>query len=72
MLSAYKGKEHYILKELSYNFVTYCASTTQYIDKLGDVAVVVHKYSVESKQCIDPFVTLLACCYQLSIILNKK
>lgn len=69
-LSAYKGKEHYILKELSYNFVTYCASQPQYASKLGDIAIKVHKYSVESKQCIDPFVTLLACCYELTLILK--
>lgn len=69
-LSKYKGRESDVLNALSTEFCEWCYEqctlNPDFKCKLGDVVVIAHKYGVESKQSIDMFVTMLACCFELS------
>lgn len=69
-LSAYKGKEHHIFAELGKSFIEYCRANEAYEKRLGELAITIHKYGVESKQSIDIFVSLMACVYNLTTILK--
>lgn len=71
MLSQYKNSERQIFDAFAKSFVQYCATKPHLASKLGDIAIKIHKYTVESKQSIDMFVTLLALSYELSLITNK-
>ena len=74
ILCAYKGRESDVLNAFASEFCNWCYTKMQtdanFKCKLGDIAVTVHKYGVESKQSIDMFVTLLACAYELSKIVG--
>jgi DNA polymerase III delta prime subunit len=71
MLSQYKNNERSIFDAFAKGFVQYCAAKPHLSPKLGDIAIKIHKYTVESKQSIDLFVSLLALSYELSLIVNK-
>lgn len=75
-LSQYKGRESDVMNALSGDFCQWCyekmLNNPNFLCKLGDIAVIAHKYGVESKQSIDPFVTLLACSTELSKFVQWK
>lgn len=69
MVSTFKGNELSVLKDISANFIPYISTNPEYTPKLGDLAIKIHRYGVDSKQSIDLFVTLLALCTEISMIL---
>lgn len=72
MVSVYKGREHTLIGDLSQNFTTFVASKPELAPKIGDVAILIHKYSYQIKFVVDPFVTILALCTELSQVLKSK
>lgn len=66
MVSTYKGNEQNVLKDLSTNFISYISAKPEYVNKIGELAIKIHKYGVESRSSIDIFVSLLALCTEIS------
>jgi DNA polymerase III delta prime subunit len=71
-LSAYKAKETQLIKAFATEFIPYILNNhNKYSANIGEIALIVHQYSVESKWSIDLFITLLAMCYKISIQLQS-
>lgn len=69
--SIYKTREINVLNAFSSNFLDYVVNQyPKFHDRLGQLAIITHKYNYEVNQVIDPFVTLLALLYELSIKLK--
>jgi len=65
--SAWKTKENILLNGLQSEFARHIITKhPEKADRLGEVAIVVHRYGVESKHALDLFITMLACVYDLS------
>lgn len=70
--SLFKSKELDVIAACGTELIDYVSvQKPELADKLGKVAVLAHKYAVESKMCIDVFVTLLALCYELALALKQ-
>lgn len=65
--SSWKSKENILLNGIQSEFAKYIVTKyPQHLDKLGTVAVLSHKYGVESHNSLDLFITMLASVYELA------
>lgn len=70
--SAWRTKEHILISGLNSEFARYVMTKhPQKAGSLGEIAVLSHKYGVESKTSLDLFITLLALIYEITKTLKK-
>ncbi len=69
--SIYKTKETEVIAACNSELLDYLLiHKPEFIPKIGNVAIIAHKYTFESNASIDPFVTMLALVYELAKLLK--
>ncbi len=70
-LSGWRTKEHILISSLQSELTKWLiAKHPDKASRLGEIAILTHKYGVESKNSLDLFITMLALCYEISKLLK--